>query len=192
MRPGISFDKLWNVITDAPLSVLETSVVPPASKVEGLKIEYLKGWIQIAARNGNRIYIARCATVRDIALSGFGKDFPGTNPPPRKNGAVEAHLDLTDEAKALASFSELVSSLASLAPTPKAPRLAPMASSSPKVAKPLRPDPKSANLASLDQVAAQERLNRLLAYAQTSGVKVNEETIASLIVLGAVLPESTT
>lgn len=188
MRPGISFEKLWNVITEAPVTTLAESVVPPACRVEGLKIEYKKAWIQIAARNGNRLYIARTPLVRDICLAGFGKEMPGTIPPPRHNGTVEAHLDMTDEAKALEVFTSLVNDLASLAPTTKAPRLSPMASSSPKAAKPLRLDPKASNLASLDAVAAQERLARLLDYAAKTGVPVAHDTITSLIALGATLP----
>jgi len=189
MRNGIEFSKIWSVITDAPLSVIEESAVPPQCKVPGVKIEYKKAWIQLMAKNGNRMYIAKTKMVRQIDLSGFGAGLVGTEKLRAPNGMVQAHLDLSDD-RALFHLFALMEAMGSMETAEKK-KASPMASSSKlKFAKEAKPpvDAKTSPLASLDAAAATERLHRLIAISKLRGAEVSETTVNELLAQGATLP----
>lgn len=69
------------------------------------------GWIKVtSAASKNRVYIQNREDVREIHLSGWGKDLPGTVEPPKANGKVQAHVDM--EGDALATLKSVLEALA--------------------------------------------------------------------------------
>lgn len=88
-----------------------------ASRPETVSFEEKAGWFKLEA-NGNRIYIAKQKKVRHVHLSGFGAGLENTVPPPTKNGAVQAHLDVSVP-DALENLKQLISALPTLPPVTK-------------------------------------------------------------------------
>lgn len=77
-------------------SIDMTAIIPVVnSRPETVKFEDKKSWLKFEGPTGLRLYISKTKAVREIHLSGFGKDMPGTVPPPKHNGAVQAHLDMS-------------------------------------------------------------------------------------------------
>lgn len=105
--------------------VLEAAL---ASAGDALSVEEKTGWTKVTSKaSGNKVYIQNREDVREVHLSGFGGGLAGTVPPPRKNGKVEAHLDMSgdDPYAALAAvLGELAGQQAAAkpAPAPKAPK----------------------------------------------------------------------
>lgn len=105
--------------------VLEAAL---AAAGDALSVEEKTGWTKVTSKaSGNKVYIQNREDVREVHLSGFGAGLPGTVPPPRKNGKVEAHLDLAAD-DPYANLAAVLSALASqqapvkAAPAPKAPK----------------------------------------------------------------------
>lgn len=51
----------------------------------------------ISKTSGNKVYVQLGDNVHEVHLSGFGEGFAGTTPPGKKNGKVQAHLDVTSD-----------------------------------------------------------------------------------------------
>lgn len=95
------------------------------------------GWIKVTSNaSKNRVYIQNRDDVREVHLSGWGKDYPGTVAPPKANGKVQAHIDMDGDALATleAALTELANQVAT-EPAKKEKSAAPKAEKAPKAAK---------------------------------------------------------
>ncbi len=121
------------------LKVIEEQCL--AALPEGVIRQQKGAWIALTTALGNkgpRIYIASASPVcRQVDLSGFGKGLPGTErwtqadvdagqcsatrlgePKLRSlNGAVEAHLDMADQATAVEALRAMIAMLPTAEPT---------------------------------------------------------------------------
>ncbi len=106
---------------------------------DALKTEEKSGFTKVeSVATGNKVYVQRRDDVREVHLSGFGAGRVGTVEPPRKNGKVQAWLDV-NSADPYAVLEEVLVELATQqaadkpAAAPKAPRES--KADKPKVAK---------------------------------------------------------
>lgn len=119
-----------------------------------LLVEEKSGWLKVSGPGGDRgrrVYVAKRDTVRRVDVSGFGAGVPGTTPPPRPNGAVQALLDM-DGDDPLTVLERLLRSVGSgAAPTvaPKVEATAPTKARTPRPA-----------AAPKERVSPNERLER--------------------------------
>lgn len=112
MRNGIELSKVMDVVDHRPADV---------------RLDEKRSWLKLSTKNGNVVYIARQKQVRQIDLSGFGRNMKGTIPLQAENGRVQAHLDLSDEASALTTLAAILIVMGSVhsdtARRPPAPRI---------------------------------------------------------------------
>lgn len=193
-RVGIEFKQIWALLSDdvAP----EAGTVPPTrdTKIDGVKCEFKKNWLKLFAKNGMRMYIARQKVTRQIDLSGWGgatKGMVGIKPATKKNGQVEAHVDLSHE-HASSHIVLLLSMMASLPDPEKAKKEVPVTEAG-KARKAreatAKPDAASSPMSKLDAASSTERLLRTWELCKRRGVLISEKTLDTLVAQGASMPD---
>lgn len=116
------------------------------ARKHGFKLQENKAFVMVwhpSHGHGNkacyRLYLANGKELcRAVHLSGFGKGWVGTEPPPAPNGRIQAHLDLGDD-RALAHFEMVLIALKGMAPEEQKKKDRPMASSSKRKEAPKSP-----------------------------------------------------
>ena len=199
-RVGIEFKQIWALLSDSEAPAPGT--VPPTcdTKVEGVRCEFKKNWLKLFAKNGMRMYVARQKVTRQIDLSGWDgktKGLVGVFPAEKKNGQVEAHVDMSDE-KALFHIVGLLSMMASL-PDPVKAKKAPHrvertekeeSERKERQARASSPDAKTGTgISKGDREAATQRLLFIWEACRGRNVLPSEATIEKWVSAGASMPD---
>lgn len=177
IRPGVDFERFDEVNRRAP---------------EGVTVGPLSGFIKVEGPGGQRIYVQKAHTVRQVDLSGFGKGLPGTVPLPSPNGRVEAQLDLSDPEAAIKRYEELVALLPTLPKMVQA-RKAPLMISTKGKRKGTKPVPGEdrSHLPAIDSeemlVKRRKTIETTLRYCRDNDKPVSPRTIAAAKELGVSL-----
>jgi hypothetical protein len=133
-----------------------------AATGDALVVETKSGWVKVsaAADPRTRIYIQDRDDVQQVHLTGLGAGEPGTVAPPRKNGRVEAWLDVEAE-DAVATLKSLIERVAAVTAPVKSERPAKVAGET---------APKTERAAKAGAVDDSERMKRLAKRAEELGV----------------------